>query len=312
MSGEKRGRGVRMIPTVRLRQIWDTVRTEFAPPIAVVPSSGRGVIRRETRLTPERLQTVLAGRDVEVTLERTILSILQDGETSWWGNQFNVAGGVGGGTTYNRTAVDLVHVGLDQDSATVLDFIELKEWESPDDLHEVAEQVYTYFCMFWTLAQAGVEPNCQSMEVDRVRLWVLAPMRFFQPMVLPRLTETLSTTLLNRIRARQGLPLLPPAPPALKDSPRRMYAQLHENLESLKQERPELAKVSFQPNEIILDSIVGRHDFMASFDHGRIQALLSQSATADSPLDVLDQAHRPQLERWVKHAFTQAGILLTA
>jgi hypothetical protein len=297
-----------MISVARLREIWDRIRNQFDAQI-VVASNGRGAIRREPRLSVERMQALLQGRDIEVTLERTIIAVLKDGDTHAWGNQFNVAGGVGGGNAYNRTAVDLVRLGGDLQNLVVLDLIELKEWNSPDEVPAVAEQIYTYFCMFWALALRQVEPYRGWAELlEQVRLWVMAPKSFFEP-TPRRLPTTTGSELLKRLGESKGLPPLQSTLPPAQDTPGGRFAQLHDNLEALKQDRPELAKVAFQQNEIVLGSAFSRNQFLACFDRDRLEGLVRSWAPAGSPPEVVFEGQRDALARWVNEALARAGLI---
>jgi len=91
---------------VRLDAIYRQIQQELAG-VVVVPSSMRGIPRRELTLSAQRLRALLAGRNLEGTLERTLTSLKASDESSVWFNQLNVAGGVGGGNGFNRAAVDL-------------------------------------------------------------------------------------------------------------------------------------------------------------------------------------------------------------
>jgi hypothetical protein len=78
--------------------------------VSVVSSGGRGQFRREISLSPRRLAALLAERNLEVTLEHTLIALKGDELGVKWFNQLNVAAGVGRGSRLNRAAVDLARI----------------------------------------------------------------------------------------------------------------------------------------------------------------------------------------------------------
>jgi hypothetical protein len=276
-----------MLSVSELRRIWDETKRDFDIK-KVGRSEGRGMLRRETTLSHARLRALLKGQYLEVTLERTILALLDDIENNYrWGNQFNIAGGLGGG---NTEASDLCREG---EKDRVFDLIELKGWKSRDQIHKTVEQVYRYFCKFWALALRNVAPFDGLVDcLVAVRLWVLAPTQYLRP----------GRVSLNQILGRKfGLPGM--------DQPEGLFKQVSENLEALKTERPELAKVSFQPNEILLDSAIGRQQFIDCFDPEKIKPLVDSNQDADSALDVLLPSKECILRDWVQNAMIRAGVM---
>jgi hypothetical protein len=144
----------------------------------------RGVLRQVHHLSQE-LRTALAnGGNLESVLERTIIYVqtVVPNENVTWYNQFNVASGILGNDADGRTAVDLVR--RTKQNPRVLEFIELKEWDSGNHPFHAALEILRYYCAIAILSKGDrKDPNYlrgywPNFEV--AKLFVLAPDSWYQ------------------------------------------------------------------------------------------------------------------------------------
>ncbi len=253
-----------------LDAIYRKIQQEAAGAV-VVASSMRGIRRRELALSSQRLRALLTGRNLEVTLERTLAAL-----KSRWFNQLNAAGGVGGGNGFNRAAVDLgrFYVGA---GLRCVALKELKSWTATDTPREAVEEVFAYCAWLLALRRRGVSPyERDAWALDRVQLHVIAPEEYF--------------------RSHGGVAT---ACEVLR------HAEVE--LAALRVTRPELSGVAVAPAPIVLARRFGEDDFVRCFDTDAVNCLLRSGRSAASALEVLRPEAIPALGEWLHDALAQAG-----
>lgn len=242
----------------------------------VVRSTRRGIPRRELTLSPRRLRALLAGRDLEVTLERTLVSLKAGDESAVWFNQMNIAGGLGGGNGFNRAAVDLGRFCV-WDGKLWVAFKELKSWTAKDTPREAVEELFAYCCWLLALRGRGVSPyNHQAWAIDGIRLHLMAPEKYF---------------------VRHG-------GAAAASS---VLRQAEAELAALRTTHPELSGVSLAPAPIVLPGRLGEGAFVRCFDPNAINRLLAAGRAAASAAEVLRPEAIPAIGEWLRDALVQAG-----
>jgi hypothetical protein len=260
---------------MRLDAIYRQIQRE-ADGAMVVPSSMRGIPRRELALSPERLRALLAGRDLEVTLERTLVSLkARDGSAVWF-NQLNVSGGVGGGNGFNRAAVDLGRFSVRNGKISVASK-ELKSWKSKDTPREAVEELFVYCGWLLALRQRGVSPYKQDVwKVDGIQLHLIAPEKYF-------LWHGGMTAVCGVLR------------------------QAEAELAALRATHPELSGVSLSPAPIVLPGRLHEGSFVRCFDADAVNRLIAAGRSAVSASEVLCPEAIPTLGEWLQDALVQAG-----
>jgi hypothetical protein len=262
---------------MRLGNIFRTIQAPVTTGV-IVPSTMRGVLRQELRLSPPRLVALLAHRDLEVTLERTLVALANRNEQEAWFNQLNVAGGVGGGNAFNRVAVDLGQVTL-ADRALRLHFKELKAWNASDPPRAAIEEVFSYGALFSVLRHAGIAPYDEQPwpDVLSTRLHLIAPAEYF---------------------VRHGG----------VGAARQTLLDAEAELAALREVYPELAGVSFGLSPIVLPNRVRADYFVRCFDSSAVDALLQDGAKAASALDVLRPDKVEELTAWLRDGLLTANL----
>jgi hypothetical protein len=246
-----------------------TIEVQSASKISGV---GRGRLRQELKLSPARLTELLRARKIEVTLERTIVALMDRTPGNWW-NQFNPAAGVCAG---NVEAADIIH---SADSERRLDFIEVKDWDASDEPLKAALQVIGYFCMFIACHSKRIPPYHDWPPLASVRIWFLAPDGYFKNHGgLAEVNRTLSA--------------------------------VHRAFDEMKLVNPALAGAQFKPAALVLDSSVTKKLFVDCFDAANIQSRIRQKQSVDNPRNVLLNGEIEMLRDWVTRAFTDGGMFV--
>ena len=294
----------------RLRDIYQVARERAKQPI--VPSEGRGKFRfphtsdRNTELSRRLLTAFDVYHNIELVLQKTIVEVMNEPLDQCWFNSFNVAGGwCGGGVAYNCHAVDIGRVipveqlcfGGDQiRSRYKLDLFELKRWDNKtDDPFYAASELFTSFSAFWNLVlRRNVSPYEDTLDCnDEVRLAVMAPEQYFghwgcdteEPRTIP---GGLLEIDMRDLWLYTG---------------NRIFVQFHDALNLLKQEYPELMRVSFHPHAVVLKEIDDKEDFVdVYFDWES----LSRHGAADTTSVALKQGSTGALRQWVTEALDRA------
>jgi hypothetical protein len=250
---------------------------EQAASAVIVPSTMRGIPRRRLALSPRRLRALLAGRDLEVSLERTLISLKAADKSMVWFNQFNVAGGVGGGNGFNRAAVDLGRFSVLGGKLRV-EPKELKAWTSNDSPREAVEELFAYCCWLLALHRRGVSPYEHEVwkKLDGIRLHLIAPEPYF---TRHRGVATACSVL----------------------------RQAEAELAALRSVHPELSGVTLAPVPIVLPGRLGPVAFVRCFDPDAANRLVAAGKSAASALEVLHPEAVPTLGEWFHEALVQAG-----
>jgi hypothetical protein len=260
---------------MRLDAIYQQIQRE-ANGVIVVPSTMRGIPRRELTLSPQRLRALLAGRHLEVTLERTLVSLKAGDESEIWFNQLNIAGGVGGGNAFNRAAVDLGRFSV-RDGKLWMAFKELKSWTAKDTPREAVEELFAYCCWLLALRGRGVSPyNDAIWTLDGIQLHLMAPERYFV--------------------SHAGV-----------TAACRVLRQAEAELAALRPTHPELSGVSLAPAPIVLPGRLGEEGFVRCFNPDAINRLLTTGMAAASASEVLRLEAIPALGEWLRDALVQAS-----
>ena len=237
-----------------------------------IRGKGRGILRQELKLTPARLSALLRGQKIEVTLERTIVALM-DGTIGEWWNQFNPAAGVCSG---NVQAADIIH-SVDHDGRRILDFIEAKDWDADDEPLKVALQVLRYYLMFHACHARQISPYHEWPELALVRLWVLAPVAY--------------------IKRHRGLAEV-----------NRTLGSVHRAIDGMRLLDLGLASLRFEPTAIVLDSSVTKDEFIGCFETAKVKKLIREGLSVSSPLNVLIDDKVEMLRGWMTRAFKAGGI----
>ena len=290
-----------------LREIYKEARRVARLP--VVLSKGRGVPRfpdtseRKTHLSAKLLIAFDRTHDVEAVLQRTIVEVMHEPRDVGWFNEFNVAGGWGGGgTEHNRHAVDLgriipieqLHIKDDEIlSRYKLDLFELKRWDNKSDSpYYAACEIFTCFAAFWSLVlRRDVSPYEETLNSNvGVRLAVIAPAQYFQYWGYD--TERRWEPPKHKVDLRDNW---------LYDG-NRIFVQFYDALNLLKSEFPELMRVTFHPHAVVLKDI-DKEEFVDDlFDWESI----CQHHSADTPRVALKQGAADLLKKWVTDALQDA------
>lgn len=245
---------------------------------AVVSSAGRGLIRRETSLSPQRLAALRSGRNLEVTLERTLIALKTSGAGEVWFNQLNVAGGVGGGSGFNRAAVDLGRICRHQNLLR-MQLNELKGWTANDGPAAAVEELFEYAAWLALLRARGQLPYSTGHwpKIVKIELQLIAPAEYFE---------------------RHGGVLL------AQSTLERAESELNE----LRAEHAALTHISFTPMPIVLPARIGAPQFVRCFDGSGIEERVSHRSTAPSALDVLQPGKADELRKWLDDALSDANL----
>jgi len=243
----------------------------------IAPSTRRGLLRREIRLSARRLEALLTGRNMEVTLERTIVALRMNAEGESWANQLNVGAGIGGGTALNRVAVDVARL-TGAGKQLRLSLNELKAWRSNEPPRAAVEELFAYGPWLALLRPRAVVPyNRQPWpQVDHVDMHLMAPAAYF---------------------ARHG-------GVAATSS---VLRSAETELEALRSRHAELRAVSFAPGPIVLRAGIGAAEFLNCFNSSAIRALVRTGSAAASPLDVLRTDKASELRAWVHDWLARVG-----
>ncbi len=132
----------------------------------------------ETPFSTPRQAANLGGKDLEVTLERTI-AYTQNRRTDnvyVWYNQLNVGSGVCGSNADRKTAADLVR--HPRTNPPQLDLIELKAWGTKDTPLHTAIEVVRYGFALLILGRERLDPHFDRLswpQVQALNLFVLTP-----------------------------------------------------------------------------------------------------------------------------------------
>lgn len=261
---------------MRLEAIYESVKSQ-ATVAVIAPSAKRGILRQVVRLTPRRLDALLAERYLELTLERTIVALRITTDSDFWANQFNPAAGIGGGTSLNRVAVDLARLNRADDQVQ-LSLNELKAWRSNEPPRSAAEELFAYGSWLALLRQRAVEPYDRQpwTEVDGVEMHLIAPADYF---------------------ARHGG--IAAASSVLRSA--------ETELAALRSRHAELRTLSVAPAPIVLGAAIGAGEFVACFDREAMNESSSTGAGAASPVEVLRADSVPVLRAWLRQAWVEAG-----
>lgn len=242
---------------------------------AISRSTGRGRARRAMRLSAARLSALLGERNLEVTLERTLVALMADGESAGWCNQLNIAAGVGGGVHFNRVAVDLCRLPCATFGTDVVAFAELKAWTSTDTPQAAAAELFRYAAWLSLLRSRGVSPfRDPPWDVDRpVRLYLIAPEAYF--------------------RRHGGVAS---AIAVLRD--------FETELAALKAVHQVLHAVSFAASPVVLSSDIDPPKFLQAFRRDSIERLIAEGLSTSSALAVLEPQAIPTLQQWFADALS--------
>jgi hypothetical protein len=144
----------------------------------------RARLRQEHELSPELIAaTFVEQTQRELAMERAIVFTKMTKPCAHyeWFNQVNVASGLlKGKNDDKKTAIDLLR--RNRQDHSLVDIVELKEWESDDNPLHAAYELFRYFLAFLILGKEGRDPNYLSGRwpvFSHMRLFVLAPDKWF-------------------------------------------------------------------------------------------------------------------------------------
>jgi hypothetical protein len=240
-----------------------------------VRGKGRGVRRRAWAFTTKRLAAIQNRTSLEHTLERTIVWLLRDQVNgSAWFNQFNPASGAGGS---GRENVDLLRWQQAEDRA-VAHFLELKEWNSPDTICRMVEELIRYAMLTTILHDLRVVPyNQWPLKLD-VHLWCIAPHQFFAE--------------------RGGI-----------DTVNGELSQLRDQWNLVRAQRPVLGRVTLEPRVISLSQDISRQSFCECFDPVTLEDAIQNRRRLASPQCLLNEDNTAALRNWITGAIQEGGLL---
>ena len=258
-----------------------------------------GMPRRALNLSVELLKAMLQGRFVEEVLQRTLVSVMPGiGNNPIWFNEFNVAGGLGDGSDYNRVAVDLGRVTAQGDRSNPslsLDLFELKEWANNNDTPgKAARQVFWYASLYLSIV---LQVRGSLDKLKAVRLAAMAPDAYFMlhgyapPKCLGTRVLT-SLHVLGQLRVRN-----------------QFFDGFHEALENLKREYRELRRVTFQAPAVVLPPSLDRQAFLDCFNRRRmIRDYIDKGQSAPDPREVLAHGSEQRLRQWLSEALDNSNL----
>ncbi|HVA66127.1 MAG TPA: hypothetical protein VNK24_04290 [Elusimicrobiota bacterium] len=145
-------------------------------------SRTRGALRVATNITKQRKKAVIAGKKMEVGLERLLtVGLISDPKCKAGSmkisNQFNLLSGIGGNS--RKSKVENVDILIARNNR--VEFIELKSWEGKDDPVAAAEEIVGYFISFILARKAGAYGNLlEPANWQKFQLTVLAPKKYYE------------------------------------------------------------------------------------------------------------------------------------